>query len=242
MSIQVYATRCGSFVKSLSRLVRRGPKRYGVGLNSFDAPRQAKRYLLLTDHALAFYGNRPRLPDEEERRLLIRRAVSWALVALIHVVLLSLFILDQYRMSRFTLKPPVETILDLTKLPAGQAPPIRMIQPEVPTRRAAGDHHRAGDRRAAAQSGPGHAANARRHPEGDRRGALLRRGEFRESHPGRAHPLQARALDRAQVAQRHHRAGSGQLRRPSRHRPCPSCPAPTPCATRCRPRRLARSC
>lgn len=85
----------------------------------------------MTDHALAFYGNR-RLPDEEERRLLIRRAVSWALVALIHVILLSVFILDQYRMSHFTLKPPVETILDLTKLPTGQAPPIRMIQPEVP--------------------------------------------------------------------------------------------------------------
>jgi hypothetical protein len=87
----------------------------------------------VTDHALAFYGNRPaRLPSEEERRLLIRRVVSWTLVGLIHVVLLSLFILDQYRMNHFTLKPPVETILDLTKLPAGESPPIRMIQPVVP--------------------------------------------------------------------------------------------------------------
>jgi hypothetical protein len=85
----------------------------------------------VTDHALAFYGNR-RLPDEEERRLLIRRVVSWALVVLIHIVLLSAFILDQYRMNRFTLKPPVETILDLTKLPTGRAPPIQLIQPIVP--------------------------------------------------------------------------------------------------------------
>jgi hypothetical protein len=85
----------------------------------------------VTDHALAFYENR-RLPNEEERRLLVRRAVSWVLVVLIHIVILSAFILDQYRMSHLTLKPPVETILDLTKLPVGQAPPIQMIQPEVP--------------------------------------------------------------------------------------------------------------
>lgn len=87
----------------------------------------------MTDHALAFYENRhARLSTEEERRLLIRRALSWVLVLLIHVVLLSAFIFDQYRMSHFTLKPPVETILDLTKLPSGESPPIRMIRPEVP--------------------------------------------------------------------------------------------------------------
>jgi len=87
----------------------------------------------VTDHALAFYGNRhARLSSEEERRLLIRRISTWVLVALIHVILLSAFILDQYRMSHFILKKPVETILDLTRLPRGQAPPIRMIQPVVP--------------------------------------------------------------------------------------------------------------
>ena len=87
----------------------------------------------MTDHALAFYETRhARLSTEEERRLLIRRALSWVLVLLIHVVLLSAFIFDQYRMSHFTLKPPVETILDLTKLPSGESPPIRMIRPEVP--------------------------------------------------------------------------------------------------------------
>ena len=58
--------------------------------------------------------------------------VSWVLVGLIHVLLLSLFILDEYRQSHFTLKPPTETILDLTRLPQGQAPPVPLVRPEVP--------------------------------------------------------------------------------------------------------------
>ena len=89
----------------------------------------------MTDHALAFYGQRrPRLSNEEERRLLIRRVISWTLVGLIHVLLLSLFILDQIReRSLMVRREPVETILDLSRLPAGNAPPIRLIKPEVPT-------------------------------------------------------------------------------------------------------------
>ena len=89
----------------------------------------------MTDHALAFYGQRPRhLSNEEERRLLIRRVISWTLVGLVHVLLLSLFILDQIRERSLMVRhEPVETILDLTKLPAGNAPPIRLVRPEVPT-------------------------------------------------------------------------------------------------------------
>ena len=89
----------------------------------------------MTDHALAFYGQRrPRLSNEEERRLLVRRVISWTLVGLIHVLLLSLFILDQIReRSLMVRREPVETILDLSRLPAGNAPPIRLIKPEVPT-------------------------------------------------------------------------------------------------------------
>ena len=88
----------------------------------------------MTDHALTFYENRPARPSRvEERRLLIRRAATWTLVALVHVVLLSAFILDQYRTARFTLKPRQEIILDIAKLPAGPAPPIRLIQPAVPS-------------------------------------------------------------------------------------------------------------
>ena len=75
-----------------------------------------------------------RLSNEEERRLLIRRVISWTLVGLIHVLLLSLFILDQIRERSLMVRhEPVETILDLTKLPAGEAPPVRLVKPEVPT-------------------------------------------------------------------------------------------------------------
>jgi hypothetical protein len=95
--------------------------------------RQATKELLLTDHAMAFYGNRPsRLPNQEERRLLIRRAATWTAVALVHVLLLSAFILDQYRQERLTIRPQKEIILDLTRLPRGAAPPIQMIRPMVP--------------------------------------------------------------------------------------------------------------
>ena len=95
--------------------------------------RQATRDLLLTDHAMAFYGNRPaRLPNEEERRVMIRRAATWTLVALVHVLLLSAFILDQYQRERLIIRPQKEIILDLTRLPRGAAPPIQMIQPLVP--------------------------------------------------------------------------------------------------------------
>ena len=85
----------------------------------------------LTDHALAYYGNRG-LPDEEERRLMIRRAISWTLVGLVHILLLSAFILGQYQNARLFIRPQKEIILDLTRLPKGVAPPIRLIQPLVP--------------------------------------------------------------------------------------------------------------
>ena len=63
----------------------------------------------------------------------MRRAIAWALVALVHVLLLAMMMLDQYHWRTLVLrKPEVETILDLTRLPRGQAPPIQMIQPIVP--------------------------------------------------------------------------------------------------------------
>lgn len=88
----------------------------------------------MTDHALAFYGNRPlRLTTEEERRQFMRRAISWALVVLVHVLLLSIMALDQYHWRRLALrKPGVETILDLSPAPRSAAPPVQLIQPIVP--------------------------------------------------------------------------------------------------------------
>jgi len=89
----------------------------------------------VTDHALALYGNRPhRLPNEEERRLLTQRAISWLLVILIHAALMAALLLDQLHWRTSLLaKPPVETMLDLTKMrPQGQAPPVVLIRPIVP--------------------------------------------------------------------------------------------------------------
>ncbi|HWF65419.1 MAG TPA: hypothetical protein VN685_12470 [Rhizomicrobium sp.] len=89
----------------------------------------------MTDHALTLYGNRPRrLPNEEERRLLIQRVISWALVILIHAVLMAVLLLDQLHWRTALLaKPPAETMLDLTQLrPRGQAPPVVLIRPIVP--------------------------------------------------------------------------------------------------------------
>lgn len=88
----------------------------------------------MTDHALTFYGNRAhRLSNEEERRQLLRRLISWGLVALVHVLLLSIMALDQYHWRMLALrKPGVETILDLSQLPQSEAPPVELIQPIVP--------------------------------------------------------------------------------------------------------------
>ena len=88
----------------------------------------------MTDHALAFYGNRkPRLSTEEERRQLLRRLISWGLVALVHVLLLAMMTLDQYHWRMLALrKPGVETILELSTVSQSEAPPVRMIQPIVP--------------------------------------------------------------------------------------------------------------
>lgn len=87
----------------------------------------------MTDHALAFYGNRPnRLSDEENRRQLMRRLISWGLVALVHVLLLSMMVLDRYHWEKVTLRRPAETILELATLPKGEAPPVQLIQPIVP--------------------------------------------------------------------------------------------------------------
>jgi hypothetical protein len=88
----------------------------------------------VTDHALAFYGNRSHpLTNEEERRQFVRRAISWALVVLVHVLLLAMMALDQYHWRSLALrKPGNELILDLSQAPRSEAPPVQLIQPIVP--------------------------------------------------------------------------------------------------------------
>jgi hypothetical protein len=39
---------------------------------------------------------------------------------------------DQRHRRELAMRPPAETILDLSRLPKGEAPPIRLIQPVVP--------------------------------------------------------------------------------------------------------------
>ena len=87
----------------------------------------------MTDHALDLYGIRPRRPsDEEQRRRLFERLFAWGVVAVIHILMLFVVVADQRHRRELVMKPPAETILELGRVPKGEAPPIRLIQPIVP--------------------------------------------------------------------------------------------------------------
>jgi hypothetical protein len=87
----------------------------------------------VTDHVLDLYGLRPRGPsNEEQRRRLIERIFAWGVVAIIHILMLFIVVQDQRHRRALTLRPPAETILDLSRGATREAPPIRLIQPIVP--------------------------------------------------------------------------------------------------------------
>jgi hypothetical protein len=87
----------------------------------------------VTDHALDLYGIRPRRPsNEEQRRRQFERLFAWAVVAIIHILMLFVVVADQRHRRDLAMKPPAETMLDLSRLAKGEAPPIRLIQPIVP--------------------------------------------------------------------------------------------------------------
>jgi hypothetical protein len=87
----------------------------------------------VTDHVLDLYGLRPRRPsNEEQRRRLIERIFAWGVVAIIHTLMLFIVVQDQRHRRDLALRPPAETILDLSRLSKGEAPPVRLIQPIVP--------------------------------------------------------------------------------------------------------------
>jgi hypothetical protein len=87
----------------------------------------------VTDHALDLYGIRPRRPsNEEQRRRQFERLFAWAVVAIIHILMLFVVVADQRHRRDLAMKPPAETMLDLSRLAKGEAPPIRLIQPVVP--------------------------------------------------------------------------------------------------------------
>ena len=89
---------------------------------------------MVTDDVLAFAptGVR-RLPsDEERRRILIRDAVSWALVAVIHLIMFfSLVISLEQARSRLGTRGAVETMLDLTLLHRNNAPLVNLSRPDT---------------------------------------------------------------------------------------------------------------
>jgi hypothetical protein len=87
----------------------------------------------VTDHALDLYGIRLRRPsNEEQRRRQFERLFAWGVVAIIHILMLFVVVADQRHRRELAMRPPAETILDLSRLPKGEAPPIRLIQPVVP--------------------------------------------------------------------------------------------------------------
>jgi hypothetical protein len=87
----------------------------------------------VTDHALDLYGIRLRRPsNEERRRRQFERLFAWGVVAIIHILMLFVVVADQRHQRELAMRPPAETILDLSRLPKGEAPPIRLIQPVVP--------------------------------------------------------------------------------------------------------------
>jgi hypothetical protein len=87
----------------------------------------------VTDHVLDLYGLRPRRPShEEQRRRLIERIFAWGVVAIIHILMLFIVVQDQRERRTLALRPPAETMLDLSHLSTSQAPPVRLIRPVVP--------------------------------------------------------------------------------------------------------------
>jgi hypothetical protein len=87
----------------------------------------------VTDHALDLYGIRPRRPsNEEQRRRQLERLFAWGVVAIIHILMLFVVVADQRNRRDLAMRPPAETILDLSRSAKGEAPPIRLIQPIVP--------------------------------------------------------------------------------------------------------------
>jgi hypothetical protein len=84
----------------------------------------------LSDQGLAYYGNRVARPP---RRGPLTRSVSWVLVALVHILLITLFVMSEIlpdQETRHTL--PIETMFLLSMLPNTHAPQVKIIKPEVP--------------------------------------------------------------------------------------------------------------
>ena len=86
----------------------------------------------MSAHGLAPYGNRLiRPPAEDPRRRATRRAITWTLVALVHLVFFSMLTLQIYQQQRIGHRTAIETILDLSLLRNPDAPPVTLVEPTV---------------------------------------------------------------------------------------------------------------
>jgi hypothetical protein len=85
----------------------------------------------LNDQSLAYYGNRVVRPPAEPRRAAIKRAVSWVLVVLVHLVFMAMLTLQFIQEQRVGRRGAIETILDLSLFHNSNAPPVTFIQPQV---------------------------------------------------------------------------------------------------------------
>ena len=88
---------------------------------------------MVIDDFLAHSLSRSRARSREERRrIYIRDAISWTLVALIHLLFfMTLVISLQQNNERRGRRGPIETMLDLTLLNRNNAPPLTIIKPDV---------------------------------------------------------------------------------------------------------------
>jgi hypothetical protein len=95
----------------------------GAGANTKDRR--------LNDQSLAYYGNRVVRPPPEPRRAAAKRALSWTLVVLVHLLFLAMLTFQFVEEERLGRKGAIETILDLSMFHNDNAPRITLIKPEV---------------------------------------------------------------------------------------------------------------
>ncbi len=169
-------------------------------VHGYDAhgPGRTRKTDGLSEHSLAPYGNRIARPPVESRRDALNRAISWGLVAVVHLIFLTMLTISFIQQERIGhRKRAIETILDLSLLHNPNAPPVTLVEPtvrdnappEITTAPITITPVKPDTRTAARRR------RRRRYSQGGGRGAGLRRVKFRISHrcPARALPPSALA-------------------------------------------------
>ena len=112
----VGGTRGGSYAKR-----RQGPAK----------DRRNTKDRRLNELSLASFGHRITPPV---RRSWARQSTVWALVALVHLFLLTLFVMSEF-VAQDRLRHPsaIETMFLLSMLPKVSAPPVKIIRPQEPS-------------------------------------------------------------------------------------------------------------